>query len=57
MRAAARDVSHLAQQWIFHITRQLSACLPGDLRKVISRAAVNIPDNYIWLLMLTICYL
>lgn len=24
--------------------------------KVISRAAVNIPDNYIWLLMLTICY-
>ena len=58
MRAAAHGFSltHLARQWEMHITSEVSACLPGALCKVISRAPVNIPDNYIWLLMLTICY-
>ena len=43
----AMEISHY--HWGF-------ACLPGDVCKVIGRAAVNILDNYIWLLMLTICY-
>lgn len=41
----------------FHITAEVSACLPRDVCKVISWAAVNVPANYIWRLMLTICYL